>query len=99
MTSTLGDKIVVKSEFDLSLEAEGDPGYFENRDQNNLRIIEHYGYLVGSVYSESLRRDLSEKISREVRSYGTGVVKLNYDPSRLNIDSDENNVITRLFFG
>lgn len=90
--------MVTKSDFDLSLEAEGDPGYFENRDQNNLRIIDHYRYLVGTPFTDSLCLELTGKLGRPVRGYGNRTIQLNYNPCRLNLDMDEHDVITRLFF-
>lgn len=91
--------MVCKTDFDLSLEAPGEPGYWDNRDQNNERIVEHYGYLVGTVFTDVLCQELSQKIGRPVRGRGNRVVLLNSDRCRLNLDMNEYNVITKLSFG
>lgn len=87
-----------KSGFDLSLEAPGEPGYWNNLEQNNERIIAHYATLIGQKCTDGLASDLSAKIGRPVRLYGNRFVTADYRTERLNLDLDGDDVIRRLFF-
>lgn len=64
----------------------------------NDEILDDFGHLVGTAYSESLRIDIAEQTGRTVRYCGLVLVTQEYKPDRLNIRVNENGVISGFLF-